>query len=273
MATNMQSVNQILAGTGGDFGRQTKYRVLFPLPDEISKLVPRMGQQQIDVLAKGVIIPEIKNEPIEMKYMGHDLAIFGRSNFDLNFSITFYNDEKNELRKLFYKWIVALDNGSYDRSTENNKDKEDSGFWDKVTSVDPFSDFKEGATYGNVGTNKYTSYTTEIQIQATDFEDELSKAIYSFEGVYPISVETIQYDSTAVSQIQEFTVQFKYFRYSVDLGGGIIDAGYNFIDRVAGDVSQGIDSWLGKGTPDSSAPDLENIEGDRLKQILNKGSL
>jgi len=271
MATNLQSVNQILAGIGGDFGRQTKYRVLFPFPDQVSKLVPRMGQQQIDVLAKSVQIPEIKNEPIEMKYMGHDLAVFGRSNFDLNFTITFYNDEKNELRKLFYKWIIALDDGSYDKSTEDNKDKEDSNFWDKVTSIDPFSEHKEGAQYGNTGSNKYTSYTTDIQIQATDFEDELSKAIYNFEGVYPISVEGVQYDSTAASQIQEFTVTFKYFRYSMDIGGGIIDMGYNVIDRFAGDVSQGIDSMLGK-TPPTNPPSADSVAGDKLKQILNKGN-
>jgi len=272
------SVNTILHNSLGDGGRFTKYRVIAIIPDAVLKLGPTKSTSDIDVLAKSLNIPEVINEPIEIKIKGHGVPIINKSNYNQSFSITFYVDEKHQIRDTFLKWIKALD-GTL-QTTEKDKTFFSIGEMD-LGSPNPFGNLLPTTSSG-------AGLKTELKVQVMDFEEEIVNGEFLFSDVFPISVEGVNFDSTQVSGIQEMTVNFKYSSYLYTPGkglldgiGAIIDAGLDFIENKITDLTGGstIGDMLGFGDSSegniadkfsgSSPQDSSNSDIFERKGIIN----
>ena len=98
--------NSILHNSGGDLSRPSKFVAMITVPEVMKS---KMSTDVIDILCKTFTIPNIKIDPIEIKFKGHTLPVRGRVNFEQNVSVTFLLDENHELRQLFKDWIEGLD--------------------------------------------------------------------------------------------------------------------------------------------------------------------
>ena len=229
------SVNQTLHNAMGDGSRSTHYRIIASLPNAVTSKGPSTSLNDLDVLAKAVSISGIENAPIEIKIAGHTVPVIGKTNFIQSFSITFYLDEKHQVRTTFLDWIRALDHTLPNNPAEQASFLSIGGF--DIGSVNPFGSMLPG-TSGAGG------LTTNMTIQSMDFMEEIVTSEYKLTGVYPISIEGLSFDGSATSQIQEFTVSFKYQTYEVIKGTGLLDAAGSILDTTLSGVQSAIGPLL-----------------------------
>jgi hypothetical protein len=148
-------------------------------------LVTLGNYKVLDVLCKNVKVPEITNEPIELKYKGHTLKVPGRTNQELSIEITFYLDEFHNTRQLFHDWITAMDDRFYAFSSNQAAEM-----------------------------SKVKDYFGSMMLKARDFDETKQEPMnYLFEGVYPTSVSGPEFNSAGTGEINEITVTFSYFRF------------------------------------------------------------
>jgi len=192
-------INSLVNGAAGDMARPTKFTTMVEFPEYIKKAV---DNKVLDVLCKTVVIPTVQMGVLEVKYRGHSVPIKGKVNFDQSLSITFYMDEGHVLRRLFVDWLNSMDKFfPYKRSIRgeslSNQISSDAG-------IDP-----------RMGS---------LTVNAHNWEESVTMASYSFDGVYPTSVTGPEYATDGVSTAQEFTVSFAYTSY-----GSVDDSAYDWL--------------------------------------------
>ena len=162
---------------GGEFARPTKYTVMVMRP----ALIETGEEIAMDIMCKGVSIPETTHTPLEMTFKGHPLKIPGRTNQAQTLSMTFYLDERYNTRRIFQEWIDFLDPRFYAgniQPPDNNSDK-----------------------YGS------------IVVLARDYRESGDVVEeFNFENVFPLSVSEIEYSAADKDTIMEFSVTFGYYR-------------------------------------------------------------
>ncbi len=190
-------IAETLSFAGGNLARPTRFSMLLAPPVE---LIGLGDPKVLDVLCKSVKVPDVTNEPLEMKIKGHTMKIPGRTNQDLTLEITFYLDENHNMRQLFHEWINGLDDRFYAQTSA-----------------------------AAAGVSQSKNYFGNILIKAREFdESKIEPMNYLIEGVYPTSVSGMEYGSGSTNEVQEVTVTFAYFRFlSNDITGS-----YDNLDNI-----------------------------------------
>ena len=250
------SVSTILNSAMGDGARSTHYRIIAAVPGPVTKSAPGPSLEDINVLAKTVSIPTIENAPIIVSVQGHPVPLPAKSNYQQSLSITFYADDKHQLRTMFSTWEKILD-PSIPKNEKGAASALSIGGFD-LGSVNPF-----GSLLPTTG-DASEGLSATLKVQLMDFEEELVNAEYEFHGLFPVAVEGVTFDGSATSQIQEFNVTFNYQSYEVTTGTGLLDGVSSIVDKgmdmamdaigdvMSGGFDAGKDSIMG-GAPETGA--------------------
>jgi len=134
----------------------------------------------VDTLAKNTIIPARSFNDVEIWNQGRLTTIAGSADFSGTWSITFIDKEDHHLRKKFIAWMEFIDSVA-----NHSKEAPD-----------------------------HSSYMTSGEVHQLSTIDNSSKAIYTFEDIWPksISDSSVADDST---DLIEFTVEFNYSSWKV----------------------------------------------------------
>ena len=204
----MSKIQDALNSFGGNFARPTKFNVMVSMPGLLGGNTPAV----VDILCKSVSMPEIQQSTIEMSFKGHKLTYPGRVNQAQSVSMTFYVDEGYQIYDIFKRWIDIMDNKYYGHANATE------------TSV----------------SEKYGDMT----LIAVDYKETTDVKTSLFEGVFPVSISDMSYDATNKDSVQEYTVQFAYFRVTDD-----VSVLMNFASESIGRVSMS----------DSIMRDIQNL--------------
>lgn len=195
----MPKISETLNLAGGNLARPTRFSAFIAPPADIIADLP---SRTFDVLCKSVRIPETIMKPIDMMIKGHTIKIPSRVNQEQTLEITFYLDENHSLRKVFSDWIAGLDPRFY-----------------AVTSPASINMINTKNIFGN------------ILIKTRDFNETSAEPMnYLIENVYPISLGSINFNSSGVSEITELTVVFAYSRFIA--GDESPKEADNFLDKI-----------------------------------------
>ncbi len=174
-------ISSTLSQVAGNFARPTKYSVIVTPPFALREVYGN----KLDVLCKGTSLPEITVESQEIKIKGHPIKIPKRVHQNQEITLTFYIDEKYDIRSLFQNWIYALD----DRN--------------------PVARNLQSSLLSDTN-NKFG----ELTLIARDFNETTSRPIqWIFEDAFPISISDIEFSSDNKDAISEMSVTFGYTRY------------------------------------------------------------
>ncbi len=241
----MSKISGILDIAGGNLARPTMFSANLMPPSAVAGMFP---QSATDVLCKTIKIPDTTVEPIELKFKGHPLLIPGRTNQVQTIEITFYLDERHQLRDMLAAWISGMDDRYYAVANGASQELSETRDW-----------------YGS------------IVIDALNFEENTVVQSYIVEGVYPTSVEGPDYDSSGVGNITEFTVSFALYRVMNNtlntydaydspldvLGNAAAAVGmndiYSGIDSLKNTINTASNAW---GAVNSSINTLSDISND-----------
>ena len=88
-------------------------------------------------------------------------------------------------------------------------------------------------------------------IKARDFDETTDEVMnYLVEGVYPTSVSGIEYSSSDIGAVQEFTVTLTYYRFLSGNTSGTYDDIDNFLDTFGRSAQSYSSSGIGIGSID-----------------------
>ncbi len=220
--------NSVLHNTGGDLSRPAKFSAKISIPDILKTDVEG---STIDILCKSFQIPDIKMEPIVMKYKGHSIPVKSRVDFQTTVSVTFYLDEAQTLRQLFKDWLEGLDKQ----------------FIGDISSGT--SDILGAPTRGE--------RDGQILISALAW-DESPLIDYGFKDVFPISVSGPAFATDSVSSVNEFTVEFAYTTFRSAKTGE-----YNWNNLFSDTIDAAADAVAG------FLPDFSNNSKSPNKTVKN----
>ena len=164
-------IQDTLTQYGGNFARPTKFNVKINPPKSTAGPI-------IDVLCKSVSLPEITQEPIELTFKGHKITVPGRTNQSQTITMTFYLDERYNLRKIFEEWIGLTDEHYY--AGNGQRDVSDK--------------------FGN------------MILETVDYSEQSVTGAYVFDNIYPTSVGEVEFSAVDRDSIQEITITFSYYK-------------------------------------------------------------
>lgn len=170
-------ISEALNLAGGNFARPAKFTAI---------VIPPIALQDtsFDVMCKTVQVPETVMETIPLMFKGHTLNIPGRVNQSKDLVITFYLDEFHMLRQIFYDWIAGIDKRFYGAKSDRSREIYDNLF--------------EG----------------QLVLITRDFAETLNEPMnYVFEGLYPINVQGVEFNTAGTNEVMEFTVTFDFYKF------------------------------------------------------------
>lgn len=175
----MASVQQLgfdaLRARLGYGARSNKYILKLTTPAGIS-----VNQDEIIALCKGTSIPSREMGIAEIYIQGRKIPIPGDAQFAGTWDLTFYNDQKHQLRKQFENWIEKMD--SY---TLHRRDFPGSAYWaDNVT-------------------------ISQLDAQNQTIEN----ASWAFYHVFPSAISSVDFSAESNDTVSEFTVTLTYAHY------------------------------------------------------------
>jgi hypothetical protein len=202
--------NNTLYDIGKDLSRPTKFNAILAFPEgtggtDLAKT--------INVLLKSFEVPEVQHETLEIKYRGHSIPVKGKTNFSHSFSCTFYLDDDNALYNAFYSWLMSLDTDRMGSKTISHGD--------------------------------FTKKYGQLIIESLLFDELESSMRYLFFNIFPTNITGLQFDPTAASSVQEFTVTFSFSYFEAlpvnnlglnDLLGKLKDKAYEIIEDTLEDI-------------------------------------
>ena len=165
--------------------RPNMFEVQLKFPGEIG-LSSGGDDDLLTLMCKSAALPASNVGVIEVPFRGRTVKIAGDRTFD-NWTATFINDKKMEVRSRFEEWLMAVN------EHEGNKTKASNG-------VDP------------------TQYTVPVQVkQLEKNEEEGGKVLrqYKLWYAFPTSVSAIDLAYDSNDQIEEFSVEFQYSYWTV----------------------------------------------------------
>ena len=160
----------------GAGARSSKYRINLNMP-------PAAGANNgklINTLCNASSFPGLSIGPIEVYSQGRKLVLPGETTFETTWSVTFYQTEDHQLRKDFLKWLKVIDD------FQNNKHQGD-----------------------------LASLMVEASVSQLDHNEEVTST-YVFEGLFPVSVDSIDVSDSQQNEIQTFQVQFNFTSWRVE---------------------------------------------------------
>lgn len=175
MATKQQLGYDALRQRLGYGARPNKYLVQLTTPSGIS-----VDKDQVIALCKGTSIPSREMGIAEVFIQGRKIPIPGDAQYANSWDLTFYNDQKHQLRKKFEEWIEKLD--SYKNHVRSFTG---TGYW-----------------------------ADQFQVSQLDPKDQTTvNATWSFYHVFPTAISAVDFAADQNDQVSEFTLTLTYAYY------------------------------------------------------------
>ena len=165
--------------------RPNMFEVQLKFPGQIG-LSSGGDDNLLTLMCKSAALPASNVGVIEVPFRGRTVKIAGDRTFD-NWTATFINDKKMEVRSRFEEWLMAVN------EHEGNKTKAPNG-------VDP------------------TQYTVPVQVKQLEKNEEEGGRVlrqYKLHYAFPTSVSAIDLAYDSNDQIEEFSVEFQYSYWTV----------------------------------------------------------
>lgn len=209
----------------GDGARSTKFECFIYLDTYT------LGPKTISSLVKSASFPSKSHEAIDLKYKGRNIPIRGQVKYEQTWSCSFYMEETHTLKKAFEDAIEALDTvHTYD---------------DVTTSV------AKQQSRNSLG---YTNMLTIVQL---DFDASQSTAVYTLYNVFPKSITPVESDYSEVGKIQEYTVEFSYSHFDIQVIKG---SEGTYIDGLKDKLLGAVEGVIQKGK-DAAIDALSDVIG------------
>jgi hypothetical protein len=222
------------------------------IPDAIQSITHLYGRdvyRKIPLLVKTFNIPNETIETKKINYLGRDIDVPVKKNFD-NLIITFYDNNNNDIRHIFDNWMHLIHNRKSNRIMFRST---------------------------------YTTDTMKIHMVSGEFE---KISTIQFNNLFPVSIDDITFDRTQKDTWVEFKVSFTYESYrflrdgSLQLGEDKIydgDIGYteqlsikeSLLDSVSSTFTDDIQSKFNNATEalGNSILDVKNKASSAMSSI------
>jgi len=145
-----------------------------------------------NTLCKSAALPASSIGTIEVPFRGRTVKIAGDRTFD-NWTATFINDKDMKIRGYFEKWLNIMN------SHEGNS----------ASAFNPSTSDKEG----------YTTAILVTQLEKDSSDSGTAIRQYKLHHAFPASVSQIDLAYDSNDQIEEFSVEFQYSYWTVDVAG------------------------------------------------------
>lgn len=215
----MSSVIQnLLENTLGDGARPTKFETFI----QFNNTGLFGNEQDIVALVKTSQFPGKSHDTIDLKFKGRTIPVKGQVKYDNTWTCTFYLTQDHALKTAFENWIESLD------QVHNMQDPDL-----KVKAAQAINSL---------------SYATDLSIAQMDFHGDQQTTFYTLHNAFPKSVSAVDVDYSQVGTIIEFTVEFSYSHYDVQMEktslGSYVDQikskGESYVSQIVGSAKQQI---------------------------------
>lgn len=149
----------------------------------------------IKLYAQNTAIPEQRSEPVRVRYCGSSIFYQGKSEFDRNLTVRFFDNQSLDIYKFFYQWYSLTSSGI------------------EEASVNPIN------------------YMKRAEIRLLDTTDSVITESFLFDDCYPISIGDANLDYSE-NGVMMFDVMFQFG--SMNVGYGILDAAQDAQSAVSG---------------------------------------
>lgn len=171
------NVADFIAKLKGGGARPNKFRVIMPFP---TYAIVGGETSDLTFLCKGAALPSSTLGVIDVPFGGRKVKLAGDRNDDEGWSITVINDTDFKLRNAFERWQNAI----HSHKT-------------------------------NIGLTNLNDYVVDAIVQQLDSNGNAVKQ-YTFEGMWPEKISSIELSYDSENQIEEFTVDFQYINIVTD---------------------------------------------------------
>lgn len=159
----------------GAGARQSKYKINMSTPAQIQG----NHGETINTLCNAQSFPGVTQGPINVYIQGRKLVLPGDTEYESTWSVTFYQTEAHELRKVFLAWMKAMDD------FHNNKHQGD-----------------------------LAQLMVDAEVSQLD-HDEKETITYLFKDLHPQSVSQVEVSDETQNEIQRFEVTFSYTSWQI----------------------------------------------------------
>ena len=167
------SVNEFRSQMTGDGARQNLFDVSMPFP---AFSLPNTANRKLTFMCKRASLPASTVGSVTVPYFGRELKFAGNRTF-ADWSVTVINDEDFTVRNAFERWMNGINSHAFNRRNP--------------AALNPIS------------------YTVDAIVSQYAKDGNIAKQ-YTFVGIFPTDVSTIDVDWGTNDSIEEFTVTFSY---------------------------------------------------------------
>ena len=163
--------------------RKNKYEIYIDLPDN-------SNGEKINLMCKASSFPERTISTVEYWHYGRSVSLRAETTYAKTWDVTFYDDSKMNIRRLFDKWMIMIDNSR------------------KTTDIQP-----------NIQAVNVQDYHTNIMVYQLDGEGNhvYGNILYY---AFPTNLSQITYDDSENDTVVEFNVTFTYSEMAPIDGSG-----------------------------------------------------
>ena len=170
MAQSDMSVENFKSRLIGGGARNNLFKVLVTFDG--------IDSNQLSFMCKAASLPGSRVEPISVPFRGREIFVSGDRTFDQPWTVTVINDIDRSMKAEFEKWM-------HQRLNQHEK---------------------------NIGNQQPATYkSVDAQVaQLRKDGSEITEMTYTFKGIFPTAVSSIDLQFSTAGEIEEFTVDFAY---------------------------------------------------------------
>jgi len=232
-------INNLLYDAGGNLSRPANFRIEFFMP---AKLGAQRSGNQYDILCKNVSIPETETKKNDITIKGSAIPIKSRVDYMRSLSMTMLVDEKHKVIRDLMTWQRGLD----------------------INTLKPDSDIQALQYASKI------DLLGSLNLMIQDWNGNPT-AKYTFEGIFPIKVGNIDFDSSSTSSFLEVQVEFAFLTMVKDaaIGSDIRGIAQRLIDNTIGTIQEEITGGV-SSTLDELNKKITNIGGKAKEAEVSK---
>ena len=159
----------------GAGARQSKYKINMSTPAQIQG----NHGDTINTLCQTQAFPGVTQGPINVFIQGRKLVLPGDTEYESTWTVSFYQTEAHELRKVFLEWMKAMD------------------------------DFHNNKHQGNL-----SSLMVDADVSQLDHNEE-ETITYTFKDMHPQAVSQVDVSDESTNEVQKFDVTFAYTSWMI----------------------------------------------------------
>lgn len=227
----VRTVNDLKSSLGERLGvRKNKYLLELFIP--VSNYDPAPASK-IDILCQSASFPEINNTTLTTYHKGRRFQTRGETDYGSDYVITFIDDDRMSLRRLFQSWMILIDNTT-PKSHPNLLENDGFSGWDIFGSINSAGqvwndiqntlssdqmgfDFVRGLFDSSVARST-PSYMTDFNVwqlagNTTGHNGDVDSAKimgYKIQSAFPKSISAIDYSDEIQNENVRFSVTFGF---------------------------------------------------------------